>query len=151
MKAFSYLTKESIQVDKLYTLSLVKMTFATHVIALLCFDWLRSQPQTIQQKQSINPYLSFSTCILSLATLVSYIKTDCLRFCSAACLQYQHSAAECEAVTRLPVPRPHMSTWLMTLRLHLVTRLSRDTRADLVSLLAGLEDDDTQKIRYLFK
>ena len=100
---------------------------------------------------------------LYLAAVVSYIKTDCLRFCSAACQQYQHSAAECEAVTRLPVPRPHMSTWLMTLRLHLITRhggdtradlntrQSGDTRADLVSLLAGLEDDDTQKIRYLFK
>ena len=59
-------TKNRIQVDKLYTLFLVKMTFATHLLAFLCCDQLRTQQQKVQQTRGINPYLSLSTCILYL-------------------------------------------------------------------------------------
>ena len=69
-----------------------------------------------------------------------------LSFCSSSCKQIHHSDEECDLVSRLPLPRPHPSSWLMVLRLHLLS--DRDKRVEMLAELEGVSLD-TNKIRLI--
>ena len=60
--------------------------------------------------------------------------------------QRHHSAAECGLVTRLPLPRPAPASWLMVLRLELMTRLA--STGDILRLIAPSHiQPDTARFR----
>ena len=68
-----------------------------------------------------------------------------LSFCSSSCRQVHHSDQECDLVSKLPQPRPHPSSWLMVLRLHILS--DRDRRVEILAELEGVKLD-TNKIRF---
>ena len=60
--------------------------------------------------------------------------------------QRHHSPPECDLVSRLPLPRPPASSWLMVLRLQLLTKAA-STR-DITRLIAPLDiEPDTSRYR----
>ena len=60
--------------------------------------------------------------------------------------QRHHSAAECGLVTRLPLPRAAPASWLMVLRLELMTRVA--STGDILRLIAPSDiQPDTARFR----